>query len=69
MRNDRGVSRGFSGASRRSRILKIWGMEEVKCCERSGWKCVMLKSSFSVSERAIRSIGAVCSFDRCLGSV
>jgi hypothetical protein len=68
MRNDTGASSGFVGASRPSRTLKMWAIEDVKCCERSGWKCVMLKSSFSVSERAIRSIGAVCSLARCRGS-
>jgi hypothetical protein len=37
--------------------LNRLGIEVEKCSIRSGWKCVMLKRSLTVSESAMRSIG------------
>jgi hypothetical protein len=58
-----GSARGGDGIERRTRSLKMCGMEGEKEGVRSGWKWVMLKSSLRVSESAIRSMGLLCSCD------
>lgn len=63
MRKFVGEVRGGAGMPRRTRILKMLGIEGEKWDVRSGWKWVMLKRSLRVSERAMSSIGWVCSCD------